>query len=197
MKVNTHPALFNLILFTQCLYLCLTSKHKTHILTSLQDLLLSLPSNITFWNTGHRILTLLELLAAPSTDLKPLLTILTKMMPKFSVEDTERLFDFLVANREKEELVSARLAILKQLYIEMRTSPVLLDHLRSIGSFQVNNNINKAPCVCYRHWHVWKQTNWSMLSKVVFSLMESHCEQTRVAAIKLLGLLVSKNRFFD
>ncbi len=63
-------------------------------------------------------------------------------MPKFSVEDTERLFDFLVANREKEELVSARLAILKQLYIEMRTSPVLLDHLRSIGSFQVN--INKA-----------------------------------------------------
>eukprot|EP01133_Synstelium_polycarpum_P014975 gene14975-17709_t len=98
-------------------------------------------------------------------DASSLLNILKKIVPHISTDDVESLFEYIVYNSDGEyKRLQTKAKIVELVYEEMRKCPPLLEHLRSLGGFNV-----------------------------VFSLMDLPSEEIRVTAVKLIGLLMHSN----
>eukprot|EP01132_Coremiostelium_polycephalum_P007664 gene7664-9429_t len=154
---------------------------QLHILKSLNNLLLNSSDTLKLWvnnveqqptistsNTlplTSKLNILLDTSLKLSTDSSFLLNILRKIVPHISIEDVESIFEFLLYNKDGTyEKLTTKAKILELVYEEMRKCPSLLEHLRSLGGFNI-----------------------------VFSLIEVPNEEIKICSIKLIGLLLHSN----
>ncbi|GAM25725.1 hypothetical protein SAMD00019534_089000 [Acytostelium subglobosum LB1] len=149
-----------------------TEELQLHVLKYFNNLLNNTSyDTLRLWitNTGgegaSKINHLLTLSLKLESESVFLYNILKKTLPHMAIDDVESIFEYMLFNNNGVyEKIHTKSKILDIVYEEMRKCPSLLEHLRSLGGFNI-----------------------------VFSMIEIPNEEIRVTAIKMIGLLMHSN----